>query len=71
MVARLEEVKAQALHLVTIKCINYGCTPLCNTCEGLTLLGKVLKLKRKRVSEDPLPLFLFKAIVLLDKLYLS
>ena len=70
MVERLEEVKTQALRLVTIKCISYGCTPLCNTCEGLASLAKVLKLKKKvglLRTHSPL----LKAIVLLDELYLS
>lgn len=71
MVARLEEVKTQALRLVTIKCISYGCTPLCNTCEGLASLAKVLKLKKKVGLLRTHSSFLLKAIVLLDELYLS
>lgn len=70
MVARLEEVKTQALRLVTIKCISYGCTPLGDTCEGLASLAKVLKLKKK-VGRLRTHSPLLNAIVLLDELYLS
>lgn len=47
MVARLEEVKTQALRLVTIKYRVHGCTAFCDACENLASLAKVLKLKKK------------------------